>query len=172
MYCGSSTDLWERCSVGHKNHAFSSSYRHPLFYAVVVEHGWEYFNLEVITTMPDYAKEFSNLHPEAILSPSDMALLELLTRYELTVVEQSYLDSLGSAKNGLNGNPWANASFKNLGATGMVRDETFRTTVSLAHQDRVFSEDTISLHRANMTGKILSPETRANMSSSYGGVGV
>lgn len=104
---------------------------------------------------------FAQLYPDSLNLEVTDPLLRL-DKYVITLVEQSYLDTL---KPTLNSAPHANASFPNLGATGVVRDEMFKQIASLAHQGRVFTEATLDLHRLNMTGKQFSLETRAKMSA-------
>jgi hypothetical protein len=104
-----------------------------------------------------------------LLNREQASILSILDRYELTIAEQDYMDKLDPS---LNVAPFANASFSNLGATGMVRDREFKEIVSLAHQGRVFSDATIDLHRLNQTGKKLDLPTRAKMSANNAGVQV
>ena len=95
--------------------------------------------------------------------------LDILDRYIVTIVEQAFMDTLDPS---LNMAPYSNASFPNLGATGMVRDEVFKDLVSLSHQGRIYHPTTVELHRVNGTGRKMSPETRAKMSAANAGVQV
>lgn len=79
------------------------------------------------------------------------------------------MDKLGPS---LNIAPYANASFPNLGATGMIRDTEFKEVLSLAHQGRVFSDITLNLHRLNNTGSKRDLVTRQKMSANNAGVAV
>lgn len=92
------------------------------------------------------------------------------------------MDKLGPS---LNIAPYANASFPNLGATGMIRDTEFKEVLSLAHQRppgkspgprargfRVFSDITLNLHRLNNTGSKRDLVTRQKMSANNAGVAV
>jgi group I intron endonuclease len=162
-YVGSSSDLETRLNQQHRVRGLNpnQSYRHPSFYTKVVDHGWEHFNLHILTTIDLPSTNFAQLYPDSLNLEVTDPLLRL-DKYVITLVEQSYLDTL---KPTLNSAPHANASFPNLGATGVVRDEMFKQIASLAHQGRVFTEATLDLHRLNMTGKQFSLETRAKMSA-------
>lgn len=62
-------------------------------------------------------------------------MLSVLDRYVVTLVEQAFIDTIEPS---LNMAPYSNASFPNLGATGVVRDNIFKDFVSLAHQGLPF----------------------------------
>lgn len=132
----------------------------------MLELGWKPFSLHIITTIDLPSATLPELHPELTLDPQ---VLQYLDKYLITLVEQAYLDTLDPE---LNAAPFANASFPNLGATGMVRDDSFKEVVSLAHQGRIFHDTTIELHRINQTGKKHSAATRALMSANNKGVQV
>lgn len=162
-YVGSSSNLQTRLNEQHRVRGLNSNqtYRHPNFYDKVVNYGWEHFNLHILAIIDLPSTSFAQSYPDAFSLDVAEPLLRL-DKYVITLVEQSYLDTL---KPTLNSAPYANASFPNLGATGVVRDEVFKQMVSLAHQGRAFTEATLDLHRLNMTGKQLSLETRAKMSA-------
>lgn len=58
------------------------------------------------------------------LTDEQMGALAILDRYELTIAEQTYMDTIQPS---LNITPYANASFP------LVRDLDFKTAVSVAH---------------------------------------
>jgi hypothetical protein len=103
------------------------------------------------------------------LNNDERDILTLLNKYHLTLVEQFYLDMIGPT---LNSEQLANASSYNVGGTGLVRDQAFRSHVSNSHLGRTYSDATNKLHQANMTGIVMSAETRAKMSDNNAGVTV
>ena len=168
-YIGSTKDLYNRCFLQHKNHAFTNTSKHRFFYNAVVENGWGKWILNIICTIPDHAVVFAEKFPDIILTDDDLAILQDLTYYELTLAEQLNLDFY---KPTLNSSLLANWSSYNVGPTGYLRTDESNTNLSLSFLNREFSEDTKELHRTNNTGKTLSDLTKIKMSKSHGGVPV
>jgi hypothetical protein len=168
-YLGSTSNLWRRIFKEHKVRPFNDKSRvhHPLFYNFVFKQSWDDFRLLVLALVPNHLAAFLLQIPGQTMTSQEQELLELLTLYHTTFVEQFFMDLINPA---LNTEKLANASSPNLGATGMVRSPEFRETVSIAHLGRTYNQATLDLHRVNMQGTILSDETRAKMSDSYGGV--
>jgi hypothetical protein len=117
--------------------------------------------------VPNHLSAYLILNPGQTLTSQEQEILETLSLYHLTFVEQFFIDTLNPT---LNSEKLANASSYNLGATGVVRSEEFREGVSLAHLGRVYNETTINLHRNNMLGTTMNDATRTKMSESAGGV--
>lgn len=116
--------------------------------------------------MPDHVLLFTALSPGRV-TDTELDRLRVLNAYELTIVEQSYMDTI---KPSLNIAPHANASFPNLGATGVIRDERFKNNLSILYQGRSFLDSTVELHRLNQTGNKRSQRTRDKMSANNAGV--
>ena len=95
--------------------------------------------------------------------------MQLLTSYELTVIEQIYLDTFNPS---LNSRLLANWSSYNAGPKGYIRTSEANGKLSLAFLNRRFSIDTKELHRKNNTGKKLSSLIKSKMSTSARGVTV
>lgn len=82
---------------------------------------------------------FTEKFPEAILTEKEILLLEMLTTYETTWMEQLYLDYL---KPKLNGSLLANWSTYNKGSTGYVRTKKMNDRLSLSFLNRTLSNKT------------------------------
>ena len=169
-YIGSTIDLESRLNSQHRLRGLNpkQTYRHRSLYGIVIERGWEDFNLHILAVVRHHTNLFLALSFD-VPTQEEMAALSILDRYELMVVEQGYIDIIEPS---LNIAPYANASFPNLGATGVIRDEGFKNVLSIALQNRVFKQSTIQAHRVNMTGKKLDQTIRDKMSASSGGVRV
>lgn len=167
-YVGSSTGLKKRLNT-HRIQGLNSNltFKHKLFYNEVIKHGWEIFNLNILTTFKPYSSIFTELHPDFTSSDLNNEALAALDRYQITLVEQSFIDTLEPK---LNSAPFANASIYNLGATGVIRDDSFKTAVSLAHQGREYAESTLKLHREKNIGRVASDETKELMAINNKGV--
>ena len=119
--------------------------------------------------VPNHVAAFALANPGSTLTMDEQELLTDLSLYHLTIVEQFFMGVLNPS---LNTEKLANASSYNLGATGMVRSDAVRETVSLSHLGLSYSEATINLHRDNMLGTTRSDSTRLKMYESHGGVAV
>lgn len=163
-------DLENRLDDQHRPRGLNpnQTYRHRLLYGEVIEHGWEHFDLHILAVVRHHTALFLEANP-GTLTTEQVDILVVLDRYELTIAEQAYMDTIQPS---LNIAPFANASFPNLGGTGLARDLDFKTIVSLAHQGREVLETTIERHRLNQTGKKLSESTRSKMSANNMGVQV
>jgi len=168
-YVGSSMDLWRRLFTQHKNAPGKGSVKHKLFYNYVREHTWSNMNLSIFQCLPNHIAVYQAMHPYLMLKEDEMRILVLLNMYHMALVEQFYLDHICPS---LNFEPLANASSWNAGATGMIRDELFRSNLSQSYMGRTYSQATIEKHRSAMTGLKLSDATRAKMSASANGVDV
>lgn len=168
-YLGSTKNIYQRCYIQHKNHAFINTKKHLLFYNKVVQNGWESFQFSILAIIPDYCAEFSKIYPEYEISKKDMLILSDLISLELTIAEQIYLNYY---KPNLNSSKLANWSTYNKGFTGYIRSNEMNDTTSLQLLNRNYNEYTKELHRKNNTGKIFDLITREKMSKSQGGVAV
>jgi group I intron endonuclease len=168
-YIGSTKDLFKRCFIQHKNHAFTHTNKHKLFYNKVVSHGWKSFNLNILSLVPNHVRLFAEHKPDYIMTERDLLILLDLTSYELTIAEQLHLDYY---KPTLNVNHLANWSTYNTGATGYIRSDELNDEISLSFLNRSFTEYTKELHRKNNTGKKLSELTKAKISKGHGGLAV
>jgi REP element-mobilizing transposase RayT len=66
-YIGSTKDLFYRCFNQHKNHAFTNTNRHRLFYKSVIKNGWRRspsFNLKILSITPDHSHLFVEQNPD------------------------------------------------------------------------------------------------------------
>lgn len=88
-YIGSTKNIYQRCYIQHKNHAFVNTKKHYLFYNKVVQNGWESFQLSILTIIPDYCIEFAKIYPEYIISKKDILILSDLVSLELTIAVRS-----------------------------------------------------------------------------------
>ena len=129
--------------------------------------GWEGYKLFILRVVPNQTKSFIALYSLRVLTPELIAVLNELNKYYITLVEQFYLDHL---KPSFNMQPYANASSYNAGGTGLVRDEEFRTNLSLKHIGRQYSDNSKEIWRSNKLGSTRSKKTRARISLSHGGV--
>lgn len=168
-YIGMSTNLWRRLFVTHKNRPGKESMKHSLFYNLVRRLGWSKFHLNILCVLPDHLNIFKNNYKSEALNDEELRILALLNKYHLTLLEQFFLDTLEPK---LNTERLANASSKNKGRTGVVRDENFRNIASNNFIGRKYDKTTNNLHRQNQSGKVLSEEIRRKMSESQGGVRV
>lgn len=168
-YIGSTKDLFYRCFNQHKNHAFTNTNRHRLFYKSVLKKGWSSFNLKILSVTPNYSHLFAEQNPEYTLTEKDLLILRYLTSYELTIAEQLYLDSY---KPTLNGSLLANWSTYNVGSSGYVRSDELNDELSLSFLNRKFTKETRSLHRINKTGKKLSETIKAKILKGQGGIAI
>lgn len=168
-YIGSTKGLFKRCFIQHKNHAFTHTNKHKLFYNKVVRHGWKSFNLNILSLVPNHVRLFAEHNPDYIITERSLLILLDLISYELTIAEQLHLDYY---KPTLNVNHLANWSTYNTGATGYIRSDELNDDLSLSFLNRSFTEYTKELHRKNNTGKILSEITKAKISKGHGGVAI
>jgi group I intron endonuclease len=168
-YIGSTKDIYNRCFIQHKNHAFTSQDKHKKFYNLVEKNGWSKFTLSILRVTHNHVNNFSENFPNYVLTDKDLKILQLLTSYELTVIEQIYLDNVNPT---LNSSLFANWSSYNIGSKGYIRTSESNKNLSLAFLNRKYSIDTKELHRKNNTGKRLSSLTKSKMSTSSGGVTV
>lgn len=152
-YVGSSANLFQRIYRVHRVNAFSKTNLHSLFYSNVVSQGWENFSLTLylIPERCNHLSNFSKLNTEVKLTSLDKSILNKLSFYEITVIEQAFIQELDSS---YNMQIYSNfGGIKNKGAKGLIRDEKFRESISLEHQGRIFSDYTKNQHRDNMKGK-------------------
>uniref|UniRef100_A0A896YS15 GIY-YIG endonuclease n=1 Tax=Coniophora puteana TaxID=80637 RepID=A0A896YS15_9AGAM len=169
-YVGSTRDLHQRCYVQHRLDAFKKFKRHILFYTNVITHGWINFTFRILAFVPNHLEAFTKIYNiKRDLTEKEINLLNILLSFELTLLEQVYLDLI---KPDLNGSTFANWSSTNKGATGYVRSDEQNEQTSLSHLNRIYSEETKELHRINNLGKNLSNSTKEKMYKSHGGVGV
>ena len=168
-YIGSTKDIYNRCFIQHKNRAFTFQNKHKKFYTLVEKNGWSKFTLNILRVTPNHVNNFAENFPNYVLTDKDLKILQLLTSYELTVIEQIYLDTFNPS---LNSSLLANWSSYNAGPKGYIRTSEANGKLSLAFLNRRFSIDTKELHRKNNTGKKLSSLIKSKMSTSSGGVTV
>lgn len=168
-YLGSTINLHRRCFIEHKNHFLTKTKKHIKFYNKVLELGWDKFSLAILQLVPNHVILFAEENVDYTLKDGDIKILHYLTSYELTVLEQIYLDLY---KPNLNSSLLANWSTYNKGSTGHIKSREFKDRLSLSFLNRKFSEDTVELHRKNNLGKIVKPSAREKMSKSWGGVSV
>ena len=168
-YLGSTQNLWRRIVMEHKTRPFNKQLRkrHSLFYNHVFKHGWTSYHLFILALIPDHLATFILISPGISLTKEEQILLETFTFYHLTLVEQFFIDHLNPS---LNGDPFANFSSSNIGATGVIRSKEFREYISLLHIGRTYHQITKDLHRSNRLGIKLKEETKIKMSKSHGGV--
>lgn len=136
----------------------------------MVSQGWENFSLSLylIPERCNHLNNFSKLNTEIELTPLDLSILNKLSFYEITIIEQAFIQELDSS---YNMQIYSNfGGIKNKGSKGLVKDEKFKEFLSLEYQGREFSDFTKNQHRDNMTGKRFSTEIREKMSNSHGGV--
>lgn len=124
--------------------------------------------IQILTLNVNHEKQFMLNYPGLELNDKDINLLYLLTRYELLLTEQYFIDHL---------NPTLNIDFivnwggqPNKGSTGYIHSEEQRELRSISMRGREITEFTKNLHKLNMEGAILSEKTRAKMQDSAGGV--
>jgi hypothetical protein len=168
-YIGSTKDIYNRCFIQHKNRAFTSQNKHKKFYSLVEKNGWNKFTLSILRVTHNHVTNFAENFPNYVLTDKDLKILHLLTSYELTVIEQIYLENLNPT---LNSSLLANWSSYNIGSKGYIRTSESNEKLSLAFLNRRYSLGTKELHIKNNTGKILSSLTKSKMSKSSGGVTV
>jgi group I intron endonuclease len=166
-YVGSSRDLFKRLNR-HRLNALSKPNLHTLFYSAITEKSWSDFRLEIYSFVNNHLKEILNLEPNYSLTSIDIDLLNKLTAYELTILEQAYMQLLDTSYNIQIYSNWGGG--KNKGASGSVRSDIFKNNLSETFIGRNYENHTISLHRKNMLGKKFSEDIRLKMSESHGGV--
>lgn len=168
-YIGSTKDIYNRCFIQHKNKALTSKNIHTKFYSRVKINGWNNFTLKILSIIPNHTQFYAEKYTESILTDNDIQILQYLTSYELTYIEQIYLDLF---KPSLNSNLLANWSTYNKGSKGYIRNKISNEKLSFSFLNRSFTNETKELHRKNNTGKVLSDSTKLKMSKSSGGVNV
>lgn len=106
--------------------------------------------------------------PAFILNDEDLNLLFLLTKYELLLTEQYFIDHL---------NPSLNIDFLinwgsqlNKGATDYIHSKEQREIRFISMRDRKIFEFTKKLHKDNMKNNIFSNKTKVKMQNSARGV--
>ena len=156
-YLGSSQNLFNRCFVKHKNKAFTNTSKHTKFYSNVVKNTWDAFTLFILELIPNHIELFVKLNPNYILNLNENKVLKLLNLYELTIVEQIYMDIIQPT---FNNNLFANWSTYNKGAKGFIRDLIFNNKLYLYFLNISFNKSTIELHKKNITDKKFSDITK------------
>jgi hypothetical protein len=73
-YVGSSLDIYKRCGTHFSNSAKQVS-KHPKFYFYVGKYGWNSMQVQVLTFVPNYTKEFMKMNPSLQLNLRDFELL-------------------------------------------------------------------------------------------------
>ena len=126
--------------------------------------------VQILALNINHKKEFLLKYPSFELKKEDINLLFLLTKYELLLTEQYFIDHLEPNLNidlivNWGGQP-------NKGSTGYTLSEEERELRSIKLRGREFSDFTKNLHKINMTGSKLSEETRLKMRVSHGGVAI
>jgi hypothetical protein len=81
-YIGSTKNIYQRCYIQHKNHAFINTKKHLLFYNKVVQNGWESFQFNILAIIPDYRIEFAKIYPEYVISKKDILIFSDLISLE------------------------------------------------------------------------------------------
>lgn len=166
-YIGSTVNLYLRCR-NHYNNSINDKKKHPKLYNYIAKYNWDSMEIQILTLNVNHEKQFMLNYPGLELNDEDINLLYLLTRYELLLTEQYFIDHL---------NPTLNIDFivnwggqPNKGSTGYIHSEEQRELRSISMRGREITEFTKNLHKLNMEGAILSEKTRAKMQDSAGGV--
>jgi hypothetical protein len=87
-YIGSTKDLFKRCFIQHKNHAFNYTNKHKLFYNKVVKYGWKSFYLNIFSLISNHVHLFAEHNSNYTITEKDLLILLDLISYELTIAEQ------------------------------------------------------------------------------------
>jgi len=166
-YIGSTINLYLRCK-NHYNNSINDKKKHPKLYNYIAKYNWNSMEIQILTLNINHEKQFMLNYPGLELNDEDINLLYLLTRYELLLTEQYFIDHL---------NPTLNIDFivnwggqPNKGSTGYIHSEEQRELRSISMRGREITEFTKNLHKLNMEGTTLSDKTRAKMQDSAGGV--
>jgi group I intron endonuclease len=166
-YIGSTVNLYIRCR-NHYNNSINDKKKHPKLYNYVAKYNWDSMEIQILTLNINHEKQFMLNYPGLELNNEDVNLLYLLTRYELLITEQYFIDHL---------NPTLNIDFivnwggqPNKGPTGYIYSEEQRELRSISMRGREITEFTKNLHKLNMEGANFSEKTRAKMQDSAGGV--
>jgi group I intron endonuclease len=168
-YIGSTMNLYIRCK-NHYNNSINNKKKHPKLYNYVGKYNWDSMEIQVLALNINHEKQFMLNFPSFEFNREDIDLLFLLSKYELLLTEQYFIDHL---------NPNLNVDFivnwggqPNKGSTGYTFSEEERELRSIKLRGREYSEFTKDLHKTNMTGTKLSKDTRKKMQDSYGGVAI
>jgi group I intron endonuclease len=166
-YIGSTINLYLRCR-NHYNNSINDKKKHPKLYNYIAKYNWDSMEIQILTLNINHEKQFMLNYSGLELNDEDINLLYLLTRYELLLTEQYFIDHL---------NPTLNIDFivnwggqPNKGSTGYIHSEEQRELRSISMRGREITEFTKNLHKLNMEGTTLSEKTRAKMQDSAGGV--
>lgn len=166
-YIGSTVNLYERCK-NHHNNSINNKKKHPKLYNYVGKYNWNSMEVQVLALNINHEKQFMLKFPSFEFNREDTDLLFLLSKYELLLTEQYFIDHL---KPKLNVDLIVNwGGQPNKGSTGYTFSEEERELRSIKLRGREFSEFTKDLHKTNMTGTKLSKIIRMKMQDSYGGV--
>lgn len=168
-YIGSTVNLYIRCK-NHFNNSINNKRKHPKLYNNIGKYNWESMEVQVLALNINHEKQFMLNFPSFEFNHEDTDLLFLLSKYELLLTEQYFIDHL---KPNLNVDLIVNwGGQPNKGSTGYTLSEEERELRSIKLRGREFSEFTKDLHKTNMTGTKLSDTTRMKMQDSYGGVAI
>lgn len=158
-YVGSTRNLWQRLFRAHKTGPNKKAHKHGPFYGLIVQLGWEAFQLSIFCVLPDDLRAFKG----KVLTQRELEILGVLNKYHLSIVEQFFLDNIQPS---LNINPLSNASSYNKGRTEVLRNEEFTSNAFNRRIGCVYTEATKIKQSINMKGTVKSPETRAKISRS------
>lgn len=166
-YIGSTVNLYMRCK-NHYNNSINAKEKHPKLYNNIGKYNWDSMEVQVLALNISHEKQFMLKFPSFELNKDNINILFLLTKYELLLTEQYFIDHLQPNLNldlivNWGGQP-------NKGSLGYSLSEEEKELRSLKLRGRKFSEFTKDLHKINMTGIKLPDITRIKMQDSYGGV--
>jgi hypothetical protein len=142
---GSSLDIYKRCG-SHFTNSTKLVSKHPKFDSYIWKYGWNSMQVQVLTFVPNYTKEFMKMNPSLQLNLRDFFCL--LIKYHLLVAEQFSIDTFQPTLNcdlivNWGGQP-------NKGGTGYKHSEAEILWRSLDLRGRSYSELTKYIHRQNL----------------------
>lgn len=87
IYIGSTVNLYKRI-YDHYRNSFLGISRHPKLYSYIKKYGWSNMEIQIIALLPVHEKEY----PNSTLNIVAKEILYLLTKYELMISEQFFID--------------------------------------------------------------------------------
>lgn len=97
-YIGSTVNLYIRCK-NHYNNSINDTKKHPKLYNYIAKYKWESMEVQILTLNINHEKQFMLNSPAFNLDDEDLNLLFLLTKYELLLTEQYFIDHLNPSLN-------------------------------------------------------------------------
>lgn len=92
-YIGSTVNLYVRCR-NHYNNSINDINKHPKLYNYIAKYSWDFMEVQILTLTNNHEKLFMIKYPSFELNKDHMDILFLLTKYELLLTEQYFIDHL------------------------------------------------------------------------------